>query len=166
MTVGSRAGYSFLLDPTDENRIGRGVDCTVVMNDPLCSRVHAIITQQGGVWHVRDAGSSNGTFVNDRKTDDAALIDGHHVRIGSTEFAFHQSDQPPTVGPTPEPNMLQTVVKNQLVGGESPDPSAVAVLGDAQQAHDLLLLYQLSIKLMGCDDPDEVIRYAPKLLQE
>lgn len=166
MIVGSRAGYSFLLDPTDENRVGRGVDCSVVLNDPLCSRVHAVISQQGGVWHVRDAGSSNGTFVNDRKSDEAVLVDGHHVRIGSTEFAFHQSEQPPTVGPAPEPNMFQTVVKNQFVGGESPDPSAVAVLADAQQAHELLLLYQLSIKLMGCDEPDEVIRISLELLQE
>ena len=166
MTVGSRAGYSFLLDPTNENRIGRGVDCSVVLSDPLCSRVHAIIAQQTGVWRIRDAGSSNGTFVNDCKADDAVLDDGHHVRVGSTEFAFHQSEQPPTVGPNAEPDTLQTVVKYQPVGADAPDPSAVAVLADAQQAHELLLLYQLSIKLMGCEDPDEVIRISLELLQE
>ena len=164
MTVGSRAGYSFLLDPTGENRIGRGVDCAVVLSDPLCSRVHAVLVNQDGAWHIRDKGSSNGTFVNDSKTEDAVLVDGHHVRIGSTEFEFHQSEQPPTVGPAPEPNIMQTVVKNQLVGGEMPDPSAVAVLADAQQAQELLLLYQLSIKLMGSDDPDEVIRISLDLL--
>ena len=164
MTVGSRAGYSYLLDPTDENRIGRGVDCTVVLSDPLASRVHAVLLQQDGAWHIRDAGSSNGTYINDSKADDAVLVDGHNVRIGSTEFEFHQSDQPPTVGPAPEANVMQTVVKNQLVGGEMPDPSAVAVLADAQQAQELLLLYQLSIKLMGSDDPDEVIRISLELL--
>jgi Nif-specific regulatory protein len=166
MTVGSRAGYSFLLDAAIENRIGRGVDCTVVLNDPVCSRVHAVLSRQAGVWHVRDSGSSNGTFVNDRKIDDAVLADGHHLRIGSTEFAFHQSEMPPTVGPANEPSMMQTVVKNQLEAGDSPDPSAVAVLADAAQAHELLLLYQLSIKLIGCDDPDEVIRISLELLQE
>jgi Nif-specific regulatory protein len=62
--------------------------------------------------------------------------------------------------------MMQTVVKYQPVGGDAPDPSAVAVLADAQQAHELLLLYQLSIKLMGCDDPDEVIRISLELLHE
>jgi two-component system response regulator HydG len=166
MTVGTQAGNSFMLDPTDENLIGRGVDCAVVLTDPLCSRVHAIIRQTDQAWHIRDAGSSNGTFVNDCKIDEAVLVDGHHVRIGSTEFAFHLSDQPPTVGPLPEPNMTQTVVKEQFIGGEPQDPSAVAVLGDAEQAHALLLLYQLSIKLMGCDDPDEVIRISLELLQE
>lgn len=166
MIVGSRAGNSFLLNPQAENRIGRGVDCTVVLNDPLSSRVHAVVRYENGIWHVRDAGSSNGTFVNDRKIDDAVLIDGHHLRIGSTEFAFHESEQPPTVGPVSEPNALQTVVRDQLVGGELGDPSAVAVLADARHAHELLLLYQLSIKLMGCDEPDEVIRHSLELLQE
>jgi Nif-specific regulatory protein len=166
MTVGSRAGYSVLLDPAVENRIGRGVDCTVVLNDPLSSRVHAVLVREAGAWHVRDAGSSNGTYVNDRKTDAAVLADGHHLRIGSTEFAFHQSDMPPTVGPAYEPSTLQTIVKNQPVAGEAPDPSAVAVLADAAQAHELLLLYQLSIKLIGCEERDEVIRTSLELLQE
>lgn len=166
MTVGSRAGYSFLLDPMTDNRIGRGADCEVVLSDPLCSRVHAILSRQAGDWHVCDSGSSNGTFVNDQRIDDAMLADGHHLRIGSTEFAFHQSDMPPTVGPANEPSMLQTVVRNQPVTGEAPDPSAVAVLSDAANAHELLLLYQLSIKLIGCDDPDEVIRISLELLQE
>ena len=43
MTVGSRAGVSFLLDPTEENRIGRDPECTVALGDPLCSRVHAVV---------------------------------------------------------------------------------------------------------------------------
>jgi len=45
---------------------------------------------------VRDAGSRNGTFVNEQKVDEAVLDEGHHLRVGSTEFSFHQSSEPPT----------------------------------------------------------------------
>ena len=36
----------------------------------------------------------------------------------------------------------------------------------ANRRHDLLLLYQLSIKLLGCDEPDEVMRVALELLRD
>jgi hypothetical protein len=36
MTVGTRAGVSFLLDPTEENRIGRDPECAVALGDALC----------------------------------------------------------------------------------------------------------------------------------
>ena len=68
-----------------------------MLNDPLCSRVHATITFDKAGWRIRDAGSRNGTLVNGQKIDEAMLAEGHYVRIGSTEFTFHQSGQPPTV---------------------------------------------------------------------
>ena len=62
MTAGSRAGTNYLLDATDENRIGRGQDCLVVVDDPLCSRVHAAIVQEDGSWSVWDAKRSQRHF--------------------------------------------------------------------------------------------------------
>src|SRR5262245_3957507 len=73
MTVGPRAGMSQLLDSEQENRIGRDLECAITLDDPLCSRVHATIEEDGGVWRIRDEGSRNGTFVNDQKIDDAVL---------------------------------------------------------------------------------------------
>ena len=91
MTTGGRAGTHFLLDPQAENRIGRGIDCAVVLPDPLCSRVHAVLTRANGQWLVRDAESRNGTYVNGQKIDEATIADGHTLRVGSTEFAFHKN---------------------------------------------------------------------------
>ncbi|MBX3411725.1 MAG: sigma 54-interacting transcriptional regulator [Pirellulales bacterium] len=166
MTVGKRAGDSFLLDPARENPIGRGTECTVVLSDPLCSRIHAVLVHANGTWHVRDAESRNGTFVNGQKIDEAALVPGHHVRVGSTEFAFQQSAQPPTSTGDTDPGVTQTLVKDSIVGPSNTANLAIGAIQDLEQAHDLLLLYQLSIKLLGCASPDEVVRISLDLLRD
>ena len=97
MAVGKEAGATFPLSQIDENSLGRGAECTVVLTDPLCSRVHAIIWQEDGAWHIRDADSRNGTYLGGTKIDDAMLVTGHVIRVGSAEFSFHQTEQPPTV---------------------------------------------------------------------
>lgn len=164
MTVGHRAGVSFLLDPTEENRIGRDPECTVALNDPICSRVHAVIEQQDGAWHIRDASSRNGTFVNDQKIDDAVLANGHHVRVGSTEFEFHISDQPPTVDSDGDGQLTETLIKNQFVAGQSWEPDALEAMGDAQKSKELHALYRLSVQLLACDSPEDVARTALELV--
>ncbi len=166
MTVGSRAGVSFLLDPTDENRIGRDPECAVTLSDPLCSRFHAVVVQEHNAWCIRDTESRNGTFVNDQKVDEAVLAEGHGVRIGSTEFEFHQTDQPPTIDSHDDGLLTETLIKNQPMGGVRYEPQAVAALADSRRAQELLLLYQFSIKLLGCESPDEVVRTSLELLME
>ncbi len=166
MTVGNRAGVSFLLDPTEENRLGRDPDCAISLGDPLCSRVHAVIFQDHGVWHIRDASSRNGTFVNDQKIDDAVLSDNHHVRVGSTEFEFHLTDQPPTLDSQALGALTETVIKNQSMGNQAVEPPAIAALTDSRRAQELLLLYQFSIKLLACESPDEVARASLELIME
>ncbi|MEX0978037.1 MAG: sigma 54-interacting transcriptional regulator, partial [Pirellulales bacterium] len=166
MTVGNRAGMSFLLDPTEENRLGRDPECTIMLGDPLCSRVHAIVVQENGAWHIHDCESRNGTFVNDQKIDDAALAEGHSVRIGSTEFQFHKTDQPPTIASQSDGALTETVIKNfPMIGGHL-EPQPLAALADSQRAQELLLLYQFSIKLLGCEVPDDVMRTSLELLLE
>lgn len=169
VTLGPRVGQHFLLDPDRPNGIGRGTDNAIVLTDPLCSRVHAIVARTNGQWHVRDGDSRNGTFVNGQKVDEALLSEGHYVRIGSTEFTFHQSVEPPTLTGDSDPNISQTLVKDVRV---TPDDTsmlalaAIAAVRDSEQAHDLLLLYQLSIRLLGCPNSTEVVTTALDILKE
>ncbi len=164
MTVGSRSGVSFLLDPTEENRLGRDPECVVALGDPLCSRVHAVVVQQSGVWHIRDASSRNGTFVNDQKIDDAVLVDGNTVRLGGTQFEFRISDQPPTMDSVTAGSLTETVIKNQPVIGAASESNVLEALSDSKRSQELLLLYQFSIKLLGCESPDDVIRASLELV--
>lgn len=166
MTVGQRAGRNYLLDPLTKNRIGRGAECTIQLSDSLCSRIHAILAREDGVWRAHDAASRNGTFVNGQRIESAELQEGHQLRVGSTEFAFHQSEQPPTVGPVGSPNVTQTVIRDTRVGEVDHDSFAASLIQSAEQTQDLLLLYQLAIKLLGTSDPQQLLRTSLDLLRE
>src|SRR5262245_11332953 len=94
--TGSRAGTNFPLDGSRETLVCRGTDCHISLPDPLCSRVHAILARKDGVWVLHDQGSRNGTSVNGQKIDEATVVDGNTIRVGGTEFQFHESEEPPT----------------------------------------------------------------------
>src|SRR4029078_5757729 len=42
----------------------------------------------------------------------------------------------------------------------------LGAIADTPQDQELLLVYQLSIKLLGCEDPDQVVRVALDLVME
>jgi len=167
MTTGARAGKSYLLDPTDENRIGRGMDCDIVLTDPLCSRVHALTVRERDGWLLRDAGSRNGTYLNEQRVDEVRLVEGSVIRVGSTKFTFHLSDQPPTeAGLEENVNVTETIIKDSPINPADTGEFGLAALQNPETAQDLLMLYQLSIRLLGCENPDEVVFTAIDLLRD
>ena len=98
MTRGSRAGTNFLLDPGRANRLGRDIDCDIVLTDPLCSRVHAIIDRDEEGWWLRDQKSRNGCFINGQKVDDGRLVD----LAGQAQLVEHRAvDGRPDAGRGP-----------------------------------------------------------------
>ncbi len=72
--------------------IGRSSTSDIVLkNDDYVSGQHARLTRHGGLLYVEDAGSTNGTYVNDRKTVGATpLRSGDRVRVGSTTFRYSE----------------------------------------------------------------------------
>lgn len=163
MTTGARAGTHFLLKEGPLSRIGRGLECDVVLSDPLSSRVHATLVAEEGEWWVRDDGSRNGTFVNGQKVDEARLTEGDLLRVGSSEFTFHQSAEKPV--DRLRLDHTQTIVHDRIVGRET-SPSSSELLRNSQSGQDLFILHQLSIRLLSCTDPDEVIRVSLELLHQ
>jgi two-component system response regulator HydG len=165
MTAGPRLGTQFLLHEGKQNRIGRGLDCDIILADPLASRVHALVLYEGGEWWVRDAGSRNGTLVNNQKADEARLMDGVTLKIGSTEFEFHQSQRHPT--DSWRLDRTQTIIHDRAIEQTAEEREfGLDALRDTERAHDFLTLHQLSMKLLGCSDPDEVVRVSLELLRD
>lgn len=67
--LGNDSGEVILLIEGD-TRIGRKKSlCDYCIEDSSVSRVHAIISKNDKVVKVRDAGSTNGTFINDRRIE-------------------------------------------------------------------------------------------------
>lgn len=165
MTAGPREGAQFILAEDKPNRIGRGLDCDIILADPLSSRVHAIVLCEDGAWWVRDSSSRNGTFVNNQKVDEARLIAGSVLKVGSTEFTFHESAV--RLNETDRFDHTQTVIHDRSVLlQELQNEFGVEALRDQERAHDFLTLHQLSMKLLGCSNPDEVVRVSLELLRE
>jgi hypothetical protein len=63
-------------------RVGRSPESDVHLPDPSVSRNHALFDVQNGSLIVHDAGSTNGTYVNDERIDSAVLKTGDVVAFG------------------------------------------------------------------------------------
>ena len=76
------------------SRIGRGSDNEITINDELVSKDHAEIEAresdngQGYDYFIKDKNSTNGTYVNDKKTDEQLLKHEDVVRFGVNHFRF------------------------------------------------------------------------------
>jgi len=162
---GSKAGTNFLVDPSVRTLIGRGTDCHIAIPDPLLSRVHASLEFEQEGWVLRDANSRNGTQVNGQKITEAMIDDAHTIQLGKSELQFHLSEDPPTAEGN-DPHHTQTIVKDVPLAMESNQEEVISGLPGAEQVKELMLLYQLCIKLLGCGDPDRVVAIALDLLRK
>ena len=59
---GLPAGHSLPLQAV--TTMGRAASCALVLNDTYVSSTHAVLTWRDGQWWLRDAGSTNGTLLN------------------------------------------------------------------------------------------------------
>jgi len=66
MRSGPNVGKVFPLEAT-EISIGREMGNVIVISDAEVSRRHAKLTWQGAGYFIEDAGSTNGTFVNNQR---------------------------------------------------------------------------------------------------
>lgn len=66
--------------------IGRGRGQSIVLPHPLVSRQHCELFERDGMLMVRDLGSLNGTFVNNRRVTESPLAPGELLTIGTVTF--------------------------------------------------------------------------------
>ncbi len=84
---GVEVGERFYLEKP-ELTIGRDPESDIFLNDVTVSRMHARLHIDGGEVTIVDAGSLNGTYVNNEVVGDALLASGDSVQIGRFQMVF------------------------------------------------------------------------------
>lgn len=87
---GPTAGARYLLD-ADVTTVGRHPEADIFFDDVTVSRRHAEVTREGTAFEITDQRSLNGTYVNGKRVDRAALANGTEVRIGKFRLTFFSS---------------------------------------------------------------------------
>ncbi len=154
--------------------IGRNMKNDIQIDNLSVSNYHAHIVCQLGHYFVEDLGSTNGTFVNDRKISKWALVDNDAVTVGKHTIVFlDEKVDDESVGieelQMEKTMILDTKKQRELMGDDDDMPQVaepdgpVAVLevlsGSTDQSR-----YELGSKLtLVGKDPDAEIRLAGML---
>jgi pSer/pThr/pTyr-binding forkhead associated (FHA) protein len=73
------------LDGASQLQIGRAEACQIHLSDTYVSSFHARLFNRDGSWYIEDLGSTNGTYLNQRKvTTPSELRVGDRVKLGKT----------------------------------------------------------------------------------
>jgi pSer/pThr/pTyr-binding forkhead associated (FHA) protein len=101
---GERRSFSIVHDVTV---IGRREDCDFRIPLGEISRKHCRLIKDGDTLRAEDLGSSNGTFVNGARVQEAELSPGDTLKVGSVLFVVQidgvpaEPDIQPVVSPPP-----------------------------------------------------------------
>lgn len=75
--------------------LGRAATNEIALADPSCSSHHATVERRGESFIIRDEGSKNGTFVNNRRVrEPTPLLPGDEISLGSTTIVFDRAKMP------------------------------------------------------------------------
>jgi two-component system, cell cycle response regulator len=88
---GPELGRRFVLGSAGEQGeqvLGRSPDCAISLDDESVSRRHALVVTRGGGHTLEDLGSTNGSFVNDRRVERCRLENGDILRVGGVILKF------------------------------------------------------------------------------
>lgn len=78
-------GTSFSIN--SKTTIGRHADCSIAIDEPTLSAVHARFETRDSAWYVTDMESTNGTFVNGRAVRGSVYIETDDVvQFGRLKF--------------------------------------------------------------------------------
>lgn len=117
-------------------KIGRQVDDRgIAVLEPSVSRLHAeLVRDEGGHWTIRDTGSANGTYVEDKLVEGPTPIQsGDRVRFG--HIAFYLTEDIAKLPPPRASRTVTTTIKPPI-SMERPRAGSLVGGGDfAEEEH-------------------------------
>jgi pSer/pThr/pTyr-binding forkhead associated (FHA) protein len=87
---GDLVGDAFVLR-AGQNHLGRGAECSLVLNSRWISRSHAYVICENGMMLIR-ATEGKEVWVNDALTVERNLKDGDRIRLGTTILSLRMVD--------------------------------------------------------------------------
>jgi pSer/pThr/pTyr-binding forkhead associated (FHA) protein len=76
---------------TGNLQIGRAEACQIRLDDTYISSFHARIFGRDGTWFVEDLGSTNGTYLNQRRvTSPAEMRAGDQLKVGKVTLELRR----------------------------------------------------------------------------
>ena len=144
--------------PDGRSEIGRQAEVAILLDDQDVSRRHAVLDRSGGRVVLADLGSTNGTWVNQRRLHPGDRHDGVELRDGD-ELRFGSVTMRVSMGPA----IPETAVRQYAFG----DVHGPVQTGDGQQytaGRDQYvagrdLYHDNSVRVEGDYDPwDELFR--------
>lgn len=140
-----------------ETILGRGPECTLIVDDTSVSRAHALFRRVSANVTVSDLGSSNGTYLNDQLVEGSRVVEvGDTVTVGACVFllgadAIEPSAVPPAIEiierhverpqaqVTTAPHLGAIAVLESLVGGRGVAEDPAELAGMIKSSVDRLL---------------------------
>src|SRR5688572_14174154 len=95
---GERRSFSISREMTV---IGRRQDCDLMIPLGEISRKHCRIIKEADTLRIEDLGSSNGTYVNGKRVQEAVLAAGDTVQVGPLVFVLQVDGEPAEDGRRP-----------------------------------------------------------------
>ena len=111
--------------PGGKALIGRTGECQVQIALGVVSRKHCELTVQGEKMLVRDLGSSNGTYVNNRRVQQVEMGAGDTLTVGPVIFTLVIDGKPEQIKP------IRTMVGKSEKEKESERGEAGSVEGNS-----------------------------------
>ena len=95
---GQEVGRGYPINKTPVS-LGRDTLCDIAILDQRMSRQHAMLFYFQPDFYLKDLGSTNGSFVNDKRIKQALIKNGDHLKVGATVLEFIvSSTDPATTG--------------------------------------------------------------------
>ncbi len=129
--------------------LGREKDCQLRIPSGQISRHHCELISGGSGVRIRDLGSSNGTFVNGQKIEDAELAAGYVIAVGSMLFVVQINGEPANIDPE---ELSQRVRSASDAAAAAPGASTDSGIGSLMANDDSSVDFDFEFDLSDDDD--------------